>query len=98
MTNFFASCELLCEECGEVSVTNLKPMFPGEESTRDLAAKKSTTYFSPRIFRFHYLELLGALLRKVGKMHRKYTKNPINCAFLMRICPTLRELLCFPIL
>ena len=29
VTNFFASCELLCEECGEVSVTNFKPIFLG---------------------------------------------------------------------
>ena len=26
VTNFFASCEVLCVECGEVSVTNFKPL------------------------------------------------------------------------
>ena len=45
VTNFFASCEPLCEECGEVSVTNLKPIFPGEKLTRKFATKESTTYF-----------------------------------------------------
>ena len=30
MTNFFASCELLCEECGEVLVINFKPFFLGK--------------------------------------------------------------------
>ena len=33
VTNILASCELLCEERGEVSVTNFKPMFPGEKLT-----------------------------------------------------------------
>ena len=65
MTNFFASCELLCEECGEVAVTNLKPIFPWEICQEILPQKKSTTQFPFKIFKFHHLELLGALLRKI---------------------------------
>ena len=30
MTHFFASCERLCEECGEVSVTHVQPILVGE--------------------------------------------------------------------
>ena len=64
MRNFFASCELLCEECGEVLVTIFKPVFPGEKLTGKFATKKSTTDFPLNHFKFHHLELLGALLRK----------------------------------
>ena len=39
MTNFFASCELLCEECGEVSVINFKPIFPGKNCQEILPPK-----------------------------------------------------------
>ena len=65
MTNFFASCELLCEECGEVSVANFKPIFPGEKLTDILSPKISTTYFPLKIFKFHHLELPEAFLRNI---------------------------------
>ena len=64
MTNFFAPYELLCEECGEVSVTNFKPFFPGDKLSGNFTTKKSTTHFPLKLFKFHHLELLGALLRK----------------------------------
>ena len=44
MTNFFASCELLCEECGKVLVTNFKPIFPGKRLSEFLPQKISTTH------------------------------------------------------
>ena len=40
VTNCFASCELPCEECGEVLVANFKPIFPGE-NWRDILPPKN---------------------------------------------------------
>ena len=39
VTNFFVSCELLCEECAEVSVTNFKPIFAGKNRQEILPPK-----------------------------------------------------------
>ena len=63
-TNFFASCELLCEERGEVSVTNLKPILPGENRQDILPPKKHHIFPSQNLQKFYHFELWGALLHK----------------------------------
>ena len=48
MTNFFGYSELLCEECGEVLVTNFMTIFPGEDRQEKFTTEKSTTYLAPQ--------------------------------------------------
>ena len=49
----------------KLSVTKFKPIFPGKFD-RKFATKKSTTFVTPKISKFHHLELLGPPSCKKG--------------------------------
>ena len=65
VTNVFGYCELQCQECGEVLVTNVMTIFPGENLQESFATEKSTTDLTLKNFKFHRRVLLGPLLHNI---------------------------------
>ena len=46
--------------------------------TRNLATTKSTRHFPLKTYKFHHLELLGALLRKIMFLQNPLLKTPVS--------------------